>query len=88
MTPSTDKKNTASVSVTTQAERNPDPIIDQASASVRYVGYAPLGTPQTSANWMIKRVTTTGTVTITEYANGEMTFRTAWSARATAQYSR
>lgn len=65
----------------------PDPIVDQQNDAT-YYGYAPLGTGESEKRWLIKRVKTTGTVTITEYANGSLSFENAWSDRANLHYSR
>ncbi len=72
----------------TFTEYLPDPIIDQASATVRYVGDAPLGTRLNEPGWRIRRITISGAVTVTEYASGTMDFINAWTERVTLPYSR
>lgn len=66
----------------------PKPIIDVASASVTYKGYAPLGTAEDANGWRIERITVAGTVTKTEYPTGRMEFGFKWSERTTLSYSR
>ena len=65
----------------------PDPIIDEQN-DCTYYGYAPLSTGESEKRWLIKRVKKTGTVTMTEYANGSMAFDCAWSERANYIYKR
>lgn len=70
------------------SESMPKPIIDKVSDSLIYEGHAPLGTHEEAEGWMIARITISGTVTKTEYAQGTMDFVSAWSAREDYQYSR
>ncbi len=65
----------------------PDPLIDE-QQSATYYGYAPLGTGESEKGWLIKKVTKSGTVTKTEYANGVLDFVSAWSERTSLPYSR
>lgn len=49
-------------------------VVDEASATVTYVGEAPLGTATSAAAWLIRRVTTAGTVTTIEYSPANSIF--------------
>ena len=73
--------------IRTLTEALPAPIVDDLGA-VQYIGYASLGTGQDKPGWKITRVTTAGSVTITEYADGDMKYDNKWSDRATLDYSR
>lgn len=68
--------------------QQPEPVIDEASATVTYYGYADLGTGDTEEKWLIARKTKTGNVTRTEYPNGSMEPNQAWSSRTTLSYAR
>lgn len=75
--------------VSTLSESQPAPIVDEVSASLSYIGYAPLGASQGDAKWKILRITKTGNVTITEYADGDMLYDNIWTSRAsTVVYAR
>ena len=65
----------------------PEPIVD-VTVGGTYKGYAPIGTPTDSPKWRITRTSTTGTVTIVEYAQGLMDFSSIWDDRASYDYSR
>jgi hypothetical protein len=74
-------------------ETLPEPMIDEASATVTYRGFAPLGTGFTEKKWKIMRITKTNAVApygviLTEYAEGDMNYNNAWSARASLYYAR
>ena len=72
----------------TLAESQPKPIVDVASASVTYRGYAPLGTGTDEAKWKIERDSKTGNVTTTQYADGNMDYDNVWDNRASLSYTR
>jgi len=74
--------------VRTLTEAQPVPIVDVASGTVTYRGYAQLGTKTSAAKWKITRTTITGTVTLTEYADGDMKYDNIWNDRAGLTYSR
>ena len=72
---------------------DPAPIIDEASTTVTYIGYAPIGTATSAASWLIARVTKASAtspngVVITEYADGNMAYDNIWNNRAALSYSR
>lgn len=81
------KKTDAPV-VRTFSEYLPEPYIDEASDSVKYYGWAPMGTSEDEDGWRIMRETKDGTVTKREYAQVTMDFVSAWSKRTSYVYSR
>jgi hypothetical protein len=81
------KKVTAPI-VRTFSEYLPEPFEDQASDSVKYVGWAPMGVDKNSVGWRIMRETKTGNVIEREYAGGTMDFNFVWEDRASYDYSR
>lgn len=62
-------------------------IVDEASATVTYVGQAEAGTDTASAFWRIKRVTESGSITTIEHADGDTKFDNIWDNRAVLSYS-
>lgn len=61
--------------------------LDEASATVTYVGEAATGTATGSASWRIKRLTQSGTVLLIEWADGNGNFDNIWNNRALLSYS-
>lgn len=61
--------------------------IDEASATVTYFGFAPVGSAEGSSVWKIKRLTVSGSVTKLEYADGDTSYNNNWSNRASLSYS-
>ena len=61
--------------------------MDEASSTITYVGEASIGTSSASAAWRIKRITTSGTQTIIEWADGNNNFDNIWDNRASLSYS-
>lgn len=61
-------------------------IVDEASATITYVGKATPGTATASALWQIQKIDTTGDLTIT-WADGNADFDNVWNDRATITYS-
>jgi hypothetical protein len=61
--------------------------LDDASETVTYIGYGLIGTADSAAAWKIIRMTTTGTETVIEYADGNNNFDNVWSDRASLSYS-
>lgn len=49
-------------------------VIDEASASVTYIGEAPLGTATSAAAWRVKRITAAGTLTTIEFSPANSIF--------------
>lgn len=61
--------------------------VDEASATVTYFGFAPVGSAEGSSVWKIKRMTVSGSVTKLEYADGDTSYNNNWSNRASLSYS-
>lgn len=60
--------------------------VDEASATVTYIGEAALGSGLGASVWRIKRLTVSGTVTIAEWA-GTGVFDQVWNDRASLTYN-
>jgi hypothetical protein len=60
--------------------------LDQVSDTLFYVGKALIGKVDADANWLIIRYTQTGSVLMSEYANGSEAFDQVWNDRATLTY--
>jgi len=60
--------------------------VDEASATVTYIGHAKPGTATTSALWRVKKIDTTSGVVIT-FADGNDLFDNVWDNRASLSYS-
>lgn len=79
-----------SVAATLDVEQQPSLVvekIDQASATVTYIGQAAPGTATSAASWRIQRMSVSGTVTTLEYADGDLNFNNIWDNRASLTYS-
>lgn len=74
--------------VRTFSEYLPEPFVDEVSATEKYYGWSPMGTSEDAEGWRIMKETKDGNVTKREYAQGTMDFISAWSERATYNYSR
>lgn len=74
--------------VRTFNEYLPAPFVDEASDSVKYYGWAPMGVSEDDEGWRIMRETKDGTVTKREYAQGTMDFVSSWNKRTSYLYSR
>lgn len=61
--------------------------VDDFSATVTYVGKALPGSSVASAVWQISRITTSGTVSLTTYADGDSNFDNIWNNRTSLSYS-
>lgn len=61
--------------------------VDEASATVTYVGQAAIGSAEGDAKWRIKRITVTGAITDIKYAGGTEQFNQIWTNRAALSYS-
>lgn len=62
-------------------------IIDEASATVTYVGTALVATGTDGALWQITRITESGTTTTIETADGDDNYDNVWDNRASLSYS-
>lgn len=79
-----------SVAATLNTSAQPDLVvekIDQASATVTYIGQAAPGAATSAASWRIQRMSVSGTVTTMEYADGDLSFNNIWDNRASLSYS-
>ena len=61
--------------------------IDEVSADVTYIGRAKLGSATSASVWQIKKITTSGTETKIEFANGAAVYDQSWDARASLTYN-
>ena len=61
--------------------------IDQASATVTYIGQAAPGTATSAASWRIQRMSVSGTVTTLAYADGDLNFNNIWDNRSSLTYT-
>lgn len=62
-------------------------IIDEASATVTYIGKAEPGTAESASGWQIKRIQVVGSETIITFADGNASFDNVWDNRAALSYS-
>lgn len=62
-----------------------DTIIDEASATVTYIGTAPAGSATSSSLWQIKKIDTSSGTTI-KYADGDTSHSKIWDNRANFTY--
>jgi hypothetical protein len=63
-------------------------IVDEASATVTYIGYASPNALTYSPVWKILRITISGsTIYTTESADGDHEFNNIWDNRASLSYS-
>lgn len=61
--------------------------IDEVSSSLTYIGEAAVGANENDPIWRISRITTLGPVTKIEYANGNTSWNSVWTNRASYSYS-
>jgi len=61
--------------------------VDDASATITYVGDAAVGLSESSAAWRIKRLQTSGTVLKITWADGNENYDNVWTDRASLSYS-
>lgn len=73
--------------ITTTPATTKTTLVDEASGTVMYVGKADIGSSQASAVWQIKKVSVSGTVTTTTYADGNGSYDNIWNNRASLSYS-
>lgn len=62
-------------------------IVDEASATVTYIGKAEPGSAEASAVWQIKKIEIIGTETIFTWADGNVSFDNVWNDRASLTYN-
>jgi len=61
--------------------------IDEASATVTYVGKAATGAATASAVWQIQRLTTTGADLAVTWADGDSNYNNVWDNRTSLSYN-
>lgn len=61
--------------------------LDEASASVTYIGKAIIGTLDAGATWQIQKMSVSGSVTSITWADGNQNFDNVWNDRAGLSYS-
>lgn len=61
--------------------------LDEASATVTYVGESAPGVSESAAFWRIKRLTTTGSILDIKWADGNELYDNVWTDRASLSYS-
>ena len=61
--------------------------IDEVSDTETYIGWTKSGLTTSEAYWRIAKVSTTGTVTSIEYADGDDLFNNIWDNRVSLSYS-
>lgn len=62
-------------------------VVDEASDTVTYIGKAEPGSAENAAVWQIKKITISGTETITTWADGDVQFNNIWDNRAGLTYA-
>jgi len=60
---------------------------DEVSSTLSYMGIAQIGTATSVAEWQIKKITVSGTVTLIQWANGTDAFTAEWDERVSYSYS-
>lgn len=66
---------------------NDDVLVDEASATITYIGRAVPGSNPASAVWQIKKVSVSGAVTTIAWADGDTKYDNVWANRATLTYN-
>lgn len=61
-------------------------IIDEASATVTYIGYAATKATTSQPQWQIVKIEISGTITTMKFANGSYSFNQIWDNRASLTY--
>ena len=62
-------------------------LVDIASSTIIYFGYAPTGSIEADSVWKIKRLEISGAIIKTLYATGVTTYTNAWASRTSLSYS-
>ena len=61
--------------------------LDEASATVTYVGEGAINSVESSPVWRIRKLTTTGSVLAIQWADGNQNFDNVWTDRASLTYT-
>jgi hypothetical protein len=75
------------MSVGTPNTRQHSVRLDQATASVLYIGEASFGASEATNSWRIRKFETIGNVSSIYYADGDDHYDNVWANRATLSYS-
>lgn len=62
-------------------------LIDEASDTVTYLGFAKTGSATSASSWQIKKILTSGNVTSIQFADGNDDYDNVWDDRASLDYS-
>ncbi len=60
--------------------------IDEVGGGVTYIGMGKVGTATDAAQWQIRRITKSGTVTVFEFSDSNDRFDNIWDDRASLNY--
>ena len=69
------------------SDNTPQVIVDEASETVVYVGFAANGVATSEAKWLIQKTEITGNITLTQWADGGNKHDQIWDNRASLTYS-
>jgi hypothetical protein len=61
--------------------------VDEASATITYIGIATAGTPASANGWQIKRIDTSAIAADILFADGNVNYDNVWNSRAGLSYS-
>ena len=61
--------------------------LDEASATVTYVGEGAINSVESNPVWRIRKLTTTGSVLAIQWADGNQNFDNVWTDRASLTYT-
>jgi hypothetical protein len=62
-------------------------LIDEASATVTYIGKAAIATATSASSWQISKLTVSGSITSITWADGNATYDNVWDNRASLTYT-
>lgn len=82
-----DTSNTKLDSLLAELQLNLATRVDEASSTITYIGKAACGSGVASAVWQVQRMSISGNVTSTEWADGNDDFDNIWNDRASLSYS-
>lgn len=62
-------------------------LLDEASATISYEGFAKSGALTSEASWLIKKINTSGNITSEKWANGGSSHNQIWDNRTSLIYT-
>lgn len=65
---------------------NLDEVVDEVDANTFYMGWTIPGTSKSVAQWRIRKISVSGTITTMRWANGSSAFVHTWNNRSTYTY--